>query len=114
LLRAEDSKLNDPRMTLVLQRLSNEIIRIMHAVLGDDESHRLGPTVAVALDDTLLQLKLWEDELSFRDSEKEGQGLEIIKASHPWVSNTKIEILEIMTQSVRFLLEWLPPEEITF
>jgi hypothetical protein len=113
-LRAEDSKLNDPRMTLVLQRLSNEIIRIMHAVLGDDESYKLGPPVAVALDDTLLQLKLWEDKLSFRDGEKEGQGLGIVKASHPWISNTKIEILEVMTQIVRFLLEWPPPEEITF
>jgi len=91
--------------TFKLRAQYNEVVELLETTLADSESHRLWPRTAMALDDTLLRLELWEAELSYSENEKQGNTLEEIESTYEQFGNIMAESLYVLLQSIRCLLE---------
>ena len=93
------------RAPAMLQNEYDAIVGILNAELGSKNSYKLCPQVAIALDDTLLRLEVWMDEIDPED-ERDEKLLAELESSHPELGSTLAGAFKILSQQVRLLLAW--------
>ena len=94
-----------PKKRESLQEQYSKVIEIIGNALESENSYKLCPPVAIALDSVVSRLEIWHDEL-LSEVEARRRTLEDIQANFGAISSTMIEALEIILQRVRSVLEW--------
>lgn len=82
------------------------VVDLIETVLGHGESHKLCPRVAITLDDTLLRLELWKEELGLNEEEEFKTTFDMIISNHEELGNTLVEALIILLRRILIVLEW--------
>jgi hypothetical protein len=84
----------------------NNVTSVIRSALEQQASSKLCPQVAFALDDILLRLELWEDEVSSDEEQELGKGLGTVEFSNPALNRTLLEAFDILSQRIQTLLGW--------
>ncbi|EHK96640.1 hypothetical protein M7I_7619 [Glarea lozoyensis 74030] len=89
-----------------LQEQYEDVIDMIEVALGKSENYAWHPQVAVALDETLLRLEIWEDEITSEGEPKLDGILRIAGKEYRELSNTACEALAILQNRITAVLGW--------